>query len=161
MATGIVSGIISGLIASAVILLISYLAKPRFELRIASGDAVTLHHNRFRPVVIGRTWEFGHGSQLFCTPDARAAVHGILVTGFSETNLRNTGMVRPIGSSIDVAYRLAPPFCKWREKELQAIQSWEFDPGELVGGLRRKDDGWKVDQLTPVIHGDLRIAGRK
>lgn len=57
--TGLVSGVLSGLIVSAVALLTSYLAKPRFELRYASSDAVTLRHNRLWPTVIGGTWEFG------------------------------------------------------------------------------------------------------
>lgn len=148
MVTGIVSGVISGLIVSVVGLLVSYLVRPQFELRYASSDAVTLRHNRIWPVVIGGTWEFGHGSQLFCTPDARAAVDGILISGFSETNLRNTGLVRPIGAAVDIAYRKAPLFATRRLQKLQEAQAWRQDPSELYGLSRTERRGWKTRTVT-------------
>lgn len=148
MITGLVSGVLSGLIVSTVVLLTSYLTKPRFVLRYASFDSVTLRHNRMWPVVIGGTWEFGEGANLFCTPDNRAAVNGILIGGFSETNLRNTGTPRPIGAVIDVSYKKAPvfPLC-WRKK-LHKVQSWQQDPSEKYGDSRGVRDGWKVKTIT-------------
>lgn len=148
MVTGLVSGVLSGLIVSAVALLTSYLAKPRFELRYASSDAVTLRHNRLWPTVIGGTWEFGEGSDLFCTPDNRAAVNGILIGGFSETNLRNTGNPRPIGAAIDVAYKKAPVFPLRWWKKLHEVQTWQQEPSEMYGRSRGERDGWKVKTVT-------------
>lgn len=148
MVTGIISGVISGLIVSIVGLLVSYLGRPRFELRYASSDAVTLRHNRIWPVVIGGTWEFGHGSQLFCTPDARAAVDGIILAGFSETNLRNTGLVRPIGAAIDIAYRKAPLFASRRLQKLHEAQTWQQEPSELYGLSRAERRGWNTRIVT-------------
>lgn len=146
--TGLVSGVLSGLIVSAVALLTSYLAKPRFELRYASSDAVTLRHNRLWPTVIGGTWEFGEGSDLFCTPDNRAAVNGILIGGFSETNLRNTGNPRPIGAAIDVTYKKAPVFPLRWWKKLHEVQTWQQEPSEMYGRSRGERDGWKVKTVT-------------
>lgn len=148
MVTGIVSGVISGLIVSAVVLLTSYLAKSRFELRYASPDAVTLRNNRIWPVVIGGTWEFGEGSHLFCTPDNRAAVNGILIGGFSETNLRNVGTARPIGAAIDVSYKKAPVFPLRWWKKLHKVQTWQQEPSEMYDSSRKKRDGWKVKTVN-------------
>lgn len=148
MITGLVSGVLSGLIVSTVVLLTSYLTKPRFVLRYASSDSVTLRHNRMWPVVIGGTWEFGEGANLFCTPDNRAAANGILIGGFSETNLRNTGTPRPIGAVIDVAYKKAPVFPLHWWKKLHKVQSWQQDPSEMYGHSRGERDGWKVKTIT-------------
>ena len=100
------------------------------------------------PVVIGGTWEFGEGANLFCTPDNRAAVNGILIGGFSETNLRNTGAPRPIGAVIDVAYKKAPVFPLYWRKKLHKVQSWQQDPSEKYGDSRGVRDGWKVKTIT-------------
>lgn len=150
--TGIVSGVISGVLVSVVGLLISYLARSRFELRYASPDAVTLRHNRAWPVVIGGSWEYGHGSNLFCTPDARAAVDGFAVGGFSETNLRNAGIPRPIGAAVDVSYRMAPLFLSRRAKKRQEVQTWRQEPSELHGLSRSERNGWRVETVT-LRHG--------
>lgn len=147
MLTGIISGLISGLMVSLLGLIASYLAKPRFELRYASPNAVTLRHNRVWPVVIGGTWEFGIGSRLFATPNRRAAETGILIRGFSETNLRNKIQL-PIGTAIDITYKRAPIFpLRWWRKEHE-VQAWEQEPSEMYSHSRKRWEGWKAKTVT-------------
>lgn len=148
MLVGIVSGIISGLIVAASLSALSYLKRPRLELRFASPDAVTVHNNRLWPIVIGGTYEFGNRSNILCTPDNRGGFSGILIRGLSETNLRNTHPPAPIGSVIDLTYKRAPLFPVRLKNKWYTVLDWEHDPSERLTTPGEKIDGWKVSHLT-------------
>lgn len=151
MLTGIVSGIIAGIIVSFVSVFWSLIRSPKFELRYASSNTVTLHHNRIRSVVIGGSYQFGNRSGLLCTTDNRAGTSGILIPGLSETNLWSTEPPVPIGGVIEISYKRAPLFPVRRKDKWHAVLGWSQEPYDIVFNPDRDFDGWKV-AAVPLRH---------
>lgn len=145
MLTGIVAGVISGVIVAVVSGALSRYSNSRFELRYACPGSVTLRHNRFWPVVIGGTWEFGYGPDLLLTPDARAATSGIIIGKFAEISLDNH-YERPIGTLIALSYRGVPLRALLARNQRQNLYSWAQDPSQLLGDTK-KPRRWKVQTV--------------
>ncbi|OKX85537.1 hypothetical protein AKL15_11775 [Corynebacterium glutamicum] len=163
---GVVGGVASGLIIAITLWWINHLNRPKFQYFDIGNGLGHFHYNRYRPVIVGGTFELGHGPAMI-EQNMRAGMGGFYMAPMSNqvfsTSTNQYGL--QVGGGFIMSYHYVPIWFWWSKTYRDQSYTIEKDPMDVFEAQRElikaKEQNRKPDPTQKALAKKWKLTQKR